>query len=80
MFLTLGSDEGRMMLDLKQFTTADLLTALSAFILTLENETPNMEEQVAVYAVCSEIESRRRCDSRRILVRTQDCAARVREN
>jgi hypothetical protein len=54
------------MIDLKQFTTAELLTALSAFILTLENETPNVEEQIAIYAVCSEIEERRKCDSRRM--------------
>jgi hypothetical protein len=70
MFLNLGSDEGRMVLDLKQFTTAELLTGLSAFILTLENETPNVEEQIAIYAVCAEIEERRRGDSRCILVRT----------
>jgi hypothetical protein len=53
-----------MILSLKQFTTAELLTALSAFILCLESETPNFEEQVCIDAVCAEIERRRICDSR----------------
>lgn len=64
MFLPLG--DGRMSLDLKQFTIPELMAALSAFLLTLENETPNTEEQRAIYAVCSEIEERRKSDSRRM--------------
>jgi hypothetical protein len=52
-----------MIISLKQFTTGELLTALSAFILCLENETPNFEEQVCIDAVCAEIERRRIRDS-----------------
>jgi|HubBroStandDraft_6_1064221.scaffolds.fasta_scaffold4271633_2 hypothetical protein len=52
------------LLDLKQFTTAELLTALAGFILTLAGETPNEEEQIALDALCAELDSRRRCDSR----------------
>jgi hypothetical protein len=65
--LHLGGDEGRMTLDLKQFSVAQLLTALSVFILDLENEIPTVEEQTAIYAVCSEIDSRRKGDEQSLL-------------
>jgi len=52
-----------MIISLKQFTTTELLTALSAFILCLESDTPNFEEQIAIDTVCAELE-RLRCDSR----------------
>jgi hypothetical protein len=55
---------GRMIVDLKQFTTPELLTGLSAFLACLKNETPDAEEQAAIYEVCAEIEERRTRDSR----------------
>jgi hypothetical protein len=56
--LTIGGVEGRITLDLRQFSTQELLVALAAFVELMEGETPNDEEQVAIYAVCSEIDSR----------------------
>lgn len=48
-----------MTLHLKQFTTPELLTALAAFLQTLESDTPNDEETRAIWAILEEIESRR---------------------
>jgi hypothetical protein len=61
-----------MIISLKQFSTAELLTALSGFIMCLENETPNFEEQLAIDAVCAELERRRRWDSRDLFNRKEN--------
>lgn len=52
-----------MLPNLTNYTTEELLTALSGFLSCLESDMPNDEEAAAIYAVCAEIERRRSRDS-----------------